>query len=72
MRLISSETQSYFRLGNNFEFIKLFKTSGLDAYDFSMFEGGINRLIDEDDYKEKAADLSLSGYRTRRNERAQY
>ena len=56
-RLISGETESFFRFGNNFEIINMFKTAGFNAYDFTMFEGGINRLIDEDDYKKKASDL---------------
>ncbi|HEY8389983.1 MAG TPA: hypothetical protein VIL26_03425, partial [Clostridia bacterium] len=56
-RLISSETESFNKFGGNYEILKLFKDAGFDAYDFSMFEDSINRLIDYDDYKQKAREL---------------
>ncbi len=56
-RLLSCETGSFNKIGGNFEIIKLLYQAGFQAYDFSMFEGHVNRLIDADNYQQKAQEL---------------
>lgn len=55
---ISTEINSFRKLGDNKKVIKLLKDSGFDAYDFTMFFGGLGvELLEADDYLEKAKDL---------------
>lgn len=53
--LISTEINSYRKIGDNKKIIKLLKDCGFTAYDFSMFTGGLaDEILCADDYKERA------------------
>ena len=55
---ISTEINSYRKIGDNREIIKLLKESGFTAYDFSMFSGGLaDEILYADDYAEKAREF---------------
>jgi sugar phosphate isomerase/epimerase len=54
---ISTEIGSFKRYGDNFEILRLLKDSGFTAYDFSMFRGTKERLIDSEDFKRRGEEL---------------
>lgn len=52
---ISTEIEAFRKLGDNKKVVKLLKESGFDAYDYSMFYGGLaDEILLADDYLERA------------------
>jgi len=55
---ISTEINSFRKLGDNKKVIKLLKDSGFDAYDFTMFFGGLaDEWLQSDDYLREAKEF---------------
>lgn len=55
--LISTETGSYEKFGNNFEIIKMLKNAGFEAFDYSMHGRRKNVFLDDENYLERAKEL---------------
>lgn len=56
--LISTEINSYKKIGDNRAVIKMLKESGFTAYDFSMFRGSLaDEILLADDYLDRARDF---------------
>ena len=58
---ISTEISSFRPYGENRDVLRLLKEGGFDAYDFSMFRGDRERLIDEPHYLRGAEKLREYG-----------
>ena len=54
---ISTEISSFRSWGGNREILRLLKDSGFDAYDFSMFRGDKDRIVDDSHYIREAESL---------------
>ena len=55
---ISTEINSYKKMGDNRAIIKLLKESGFTAYDFSMFSGSLaDEILLSDDYLARAREF---------------
>ncbi len=56
--LISTEINSYKKIGDNRAIIKMLKESGFTAYDFSMFRGSLaDEILLADDYLDRAREF---------------